>query len=193
MRARSLLPPYSSNITQCRQKALARRCGLQALSLFHEPSSPSWQASRDHLDQMLGQQAYNTGKPDQAVQHFIRLLHGTISTSIRDDIENEQQVLDDFRLAWEALKDRAEVLTLPAPLQLPMTIFDKAKTVLTAKRGAVYQDPSTAIWKSLEEIFLSQGYPYTDSEGRLIQRPLTLLSFEGGTTTTVGCKLRNFL
>lgn len=90
----------------CQQKALARRCGLQALSIYPKEEMSDWSSARNHLEQVLGRQAYNTGHAEQALQHFINLLSVRGNVQEGGDTETCQGILDDFKLAWDVSPPR---------------------------------------------------------------------------------------
>lgn len=60
-------------------------------------NSTTWDGIRSHLHYGLGRQAYNVGKADEAVEHFLELLVG----GGEHTGEGEESWLDDFGLAWE--------------------------------------------------------------------------------------------
>ena len=170
-------------------KALARRCGLQALSIYPRQatsvSGQTWAAARNHLEHALGRQAYNTGQSEQAIQHFVRLLakHDiaaetpfTAENGATDDSgsgQSDESFLDDFKLAWDLLGERADEVARELDLALPGPVFDvKATTIVTTAQNVDAQDPAIRI---LEAQFLERGYPYSHSRGRVRKAPASLL------------------
>lgn len=123
---RFFLSPSSSLSTELTppagraQKPLSRRCLSQAATLYRLPSpspssssSPSsdppaqlgqWSAIRTHLHHGLGRQAYNVGRAEEAVGHFLQLLEGQSAAGGEAEgagAGGEGDWVDDFRLAWE--------------------------------------------------------------------------------------------
>lgn len=113
------------------QKSLSRRCLSQAASVYswRSPRSASsssvdedtsyvtsspWTAIRSHVYHGLGRQAYSSGKPEEAIEHFLELLVGDSNqrslvgeyddeTNAQGDTEvgGDVSCLEDFTLAWE--------------------------------------------------------------------------------------------
>lgn len=185
------------------QKSLSRRCLSQAASVYRvNPDAASgWTAIRSHLHHGLGRQAYNVGKSDEAVAHFLELLVGA-DAEAGDDDGGEQSWLDDFGLAWEVRFFSAAPSTMSADqstcsqhlgadaprvvaernLQLHATIFDArhAHVRIPQSGDAVDKGPTGDAWAALEREFLQFGFPGP------ARKPATLVKVGVGNEAVVG-------
>lgn len=143
------------------QKSLSRRCLSQAASVYQIPTRPSdpsdprfphspltgWSSVRSHLHHSLGRQAYNVGKSDDAVEHFLQLLVGAgDGAAVGDDW------LDDFALAWEHLgPDEAGRVMDERGLVFPVTVFAASDTQIQvlARDGIAVEDAADPAWAGL--------------------------------------------
>lgn len=156
------------------QKSLADRCGRQALTLFSNLDCRDWISFRNHLEHMLGRQAYNDGKPEIALRHFLRIL---VEHCEGDDASADQDFLDDLELAWSRLGDTADQMSVSEGFTLPRTVFDPSRTAIRVKAlnpAAIRSDMEA--WTSLEQTFLDKGFPYVpEGAQNPIKRPSSLL------------------
>lgn len=160
-----------------------------------------WNAIRSHLHHGLGRQAYNVGKADEAVEHFLELLVGAGVQG--DEAAGEESWLDDFGLAWEVrlcsarsaggradalntvqhLGADADRIVAERGLKLQATIFDaKDAHVRILQNGdvsAVEVDSASEAWKDLETDFLASGFV-----GQ--KKPLSLSKAGKGNEAVVG-------
>lgn len=169
-------------------KALARRCGLQALShLQGRKSAYRWRTSQAYLGHTLGRQAYNAGLYFEAVKHFVELLDAANvpnDTAEGATATSTQGLLDDLKLAYEGLMSdkTSHPTSIPdgdGTFSLPKAIFQSHRTCIRTSVGQTSQSQSgndRGLFQQLEENFLETGYPFTDSNGNTRKRPLTLLT-----------------
>jgi hypothetical protein len=169
-------------------KALSRRCGIQAMSLYSRTEAKEWQSSRRHMEHLLGRQAYNIGHPEQAIKHFISILSDHNTSRNEDEATaDDQSFLDDFSLAWEALGEKADEIAQNMDLKLPMPLFKVDATYLAVageSRNTTGNTPD--VLSQLEQDFLHYGYPYTTSDGETRKKPPTLLQDLSITKVAVG-------
>lgn len=158
------------------QKSLADRCGRQALSLFSNLNPRDWSTFRNHLERMLGRQAYNDGKAAVALSHFLNVIVEDASNE-GPTKEEGQDFLDDLQLAWNSLGRTADDIARSTGLKLPEKIFDPKRTAIHSKilnPAAIRSD--TEAWTSLEQLFLEHGFPYTPEGSRaVVKKPASLL------------------
>lgn len=136
---------------------------------------------------MLGRLAFNDGKADIALMHFLRIV---VSNSDGDSANEAQDFLDDIQLAWERLGDSADALAEASGFTLPEALFDKKRTKIRAgvlDLSAIRSDAE--MWSSLEQQLLDRGFPYTpDDSATQIKRPASLLGDATLNRVTVGGK-----
>ncbi|KAL8283651.1 hypothetical protein RQP46_005446 [Phenoliferia psychrophenolica] len=173
-------------------KSLSRRCASQAASVYRvepPPEDPRWSATiagwgaiRAHLRHGLGRQAYNVGKSDEAVEHFLELLVGA---DVRgDDDGGEPSWLEDFGLAWEHLGADAPRVVGERNLKLHATIFDAKHAHVRIPQSGEALDKSltaAAAWADLERDFLQFGF-----SGPAARRPAKLVKVGSGNEAVVG-------
>lgn len=169
------------------QKSLADRCGRQALSLFAGLDNKDWIDFRNHLERMLGRQAFNDGKAEVALMHFLRVL---VEASDADNAAESRDFLDDIELAWARLGDSADDVSKSAGFTLPSKIFDVKRTAVHVEilNPAVIRSDTDA-WSSLEKTFLEVGFPYTPAGSSApTKRPLSLMDDATSNVVIVGGK-----
>jgi len=123
---------------------------------------------------MLGQQAFNDGKADIALMHFLRIL---VKKSEEDNTSKSRDFLDDIELAWARLGNDADKITKSLAFGLPAKVFDIKGTAIHAEvfNPAAIRSDSDA-WLSLEQKFLEIGFPYIPAGSTVpTKRPLSLL------------------
>lgn len=144
------------------------------MTLFTNLDRKDWVDFRNHLERMLGRQAYNDGKPEVALVHFLRII---LQHSEGEEGSADQDFLDDLQLAWTRLGDNADQISASERLRLSESIFETSQTTIRAEilnPAAVRSDMEA--WVSLEQAFLDTGYPYVDGESdKPVKRPFTLL------------------
>jgi hypothetical protein len=125
---------------------------------------------------MLGRQAFNDGKPAEALIHFLRVLVDDTSSEHSAPIES-QDFLDDLELAWARLGVEADVVSEKFHLKPPEPIFVVNRTTILGNSlypAAALAD--TEAWSNLEQTYLQTGYPYTpEGSSSTIRAPLSLL------------------
>lgn len=167
------------------QKSLADRCGRQALTLFSDLDHKDWIDFRNHLELMLGQQAFNDGKADIALMHFLRNL---VKKSEADNSSESRDFLDDIELAWARLGTDADDMAKSSGLCLPEKVFDIKRTAIHAEvfNPAAIRSDSDA-WLSLEQSFIEVGFPYTPAGSTVaIKRPHSLLDNATSNVVLIG-------
>ncbi|KAK4704695.1 trafficking protein particle complex subunit 8, partial [Phenoliferia sp. Uapishka_3] len=170
-------------------KSLSRRCLSQASSMYMidpPPLDPRWSATisgwnaiRSHLHHGLGRQAYNVGKSEDAIEHFLELLAGAEGGG---ESGGEQSWLDDFGLAWEHLGDEAPRIVAERNLKLHATIFDAKYATVRIPQGSelIGKDNSPEEWSKLESEFLQHGFPGS------AKKPPSLVKVGDGNQAVVG-------
>lgn len=125
---------------------------------------------------MLGRQAFNDGKPDIALIHFLRIFVDTHSNE-ESAIDESQDFLDDIQLAWNSLGAGADEVARTAGLSLPEPVFDITRTAIHSQilnPAAIRSD--TEAWQSLDKQFVESGFPYRpDGSQTDYRRPQSLL------------------
>ena len=164
------------------------------MSLYSRPSISEWLASRRHLEQTLGRQAYNVGHSDQAAQHFARLLSAGGSNPTDAEAEDDQGFLDNFKLAWDALAEDADSTAETLNIRLSHAIFDKTQTLLTFPEDneSILPDDSS-VWLELERDFLDRGFPFQTVQGETRKKPPSLLHEEGNRNAVIGGKRQSVI
>ena len=134
---------------------------------------------------MLGRQAFNDGKAEIALMHFLRVL---VETSDADNAAESRDFLDDIELAWARLGDNADDLSKSAGFALPNRIFDAKRTAVHVEilNPAIIRSDTDA-WSSLEKTFLEVGFPYvTAGSITPMKRPLSLMDDATSNVVIVG-------
>ncbi|KAI0307705.1 ER-golgi trafficking TRAPP I complex 85 kDa subunit-domain-containing protein [Multifurca ochricompacta] len=128
------------------------------------------------LDYALGRLYYTTGEVQRAVQFFLSLLEGPSGpTPLSDDapemfkdLAMDKVFLEDFRVAFQHLKDISGTNFRATDLTLPVALFNPRFTRVRLPGDAVGGDPSA--WRSREDSWTSFGEPeaqrYFTARGR---------------------------
>ncbi|KAI0271395.1 ER-golgi trafficking TRAPP I complex 85 kDa subunit-domain-containing protein [Gloeopeniophorella convolvens] len=113
------------------------------------------------LEHALGRLHYTTGETRRAVQFFLSLLGGySGATPQTDDVLEmpksltmDKVFLDDFRVAFQHLRDNSDDDFSTSDLKLPVTFFNARLTRLRLPGDSVGGDP--LVWQSREETWTS--------------------------------------
>lgn len=155
---------------------------MQASSLYPEEDRHGWILAQNHLEETLGQQAYNLGHSEQAILHFAGLL--TRAGADFDEASElaDESFLDDFRLAWDVLGGRADQMAIHHSVALKDPLFDIATCEL--EQGSVTAQLDDE-WKDLEQRFLATGFSAVHSGSDI---PQSLLPRSSGVVAVAGGK-----
>lgn len=138
---------------------------------------------------MLGRQAFNDGRPAEALVHFLRVLVDDRSLEHSAPVES-QDFLDDLELAWARLGNEADTVSETFQLKPPEPVFLADRTTIMG--NSLY--PAAALtdieaWSSLERTYIQTGYPYTpEGSSTAIKAPLSLLDDAVLNVVTLGGK-----
>ena len=84
----------------------------------------------------------------------------------------DESFLDDFKLAWDLLGDKADEVASEGNVELQDSIFDVQASRLVGGLGGLSSDREMY---PLEEQFLRDGYPHLVSHGVMRSAPMHLL------------------
>lgn len=126
---------------------------MDQASKIYEPTTStcsSFKSIRSHLHHSLGVQAYNLGKPLEAIREFLKLLE----TTETEEEEGQGQVdwLEDFELAWDLfVQQGGGELEGLGEQELPRGLFEKKGVRVSERVVSGREDDVERRWGELED------------------------------------------
>lgn len=111
---------------------------------------------RNHLEKLLGRQAYNEGHAAEALKHFLHVM--LVEQEMSDQaLEQSQDYMDDLKLTWDRLDGDPAIAQTIEEDNFPHNLIDTKRTrILSRNIHQTVDDADAEAWSSLETHYAAE-------------------------------------